>query len=186
MFLKEAYTYEYMKRYVPIVIGVIALCAVLYVGNDSMKNDDSISEATTTEMKVTSFNGSVTKIFEGENVLNYGFDVAETATTTVEKEGALVKVADARIPVVAVYFSFEGGRGYSPADYISNIIVPNVKAVTTKENVTLGAHDWSVVESEWSVWHIAKSANGQWLIVTENKKTENEKAAPVIESIITK
>jgi hypothetical protein len=188
MFFKEAYTCNHMKRYVPIVIGVVALCAVLYVGNDQMKKDSDVvvnGEATTT-VPLTSFNGKVTRVFEGDNVLEYGFDLPETATATVEKDGALVKVADADLPVLAMYLSFEGGRGYSPADYISNVIVPNVKTVTSQGTMTMGSHEWSVVESEWSVWHVAKSSNNSWLLVVENRKDVADKADPIIESITDK
>lgn len=174
-----------MKRYVPIVIGVVALCAVLYVGNNQMKDDDlSVQEQDTALL--TSFTGTVTRVFEGDNVLEYGLDLPENATTSIDMDGALVKISEGDTSLAQVYFSFEGGRGYSPEDYITNKIVTKVAAVTPKENVTIGSHDWSVVESEWSVWHVARSSNGKWLIVVENKKADNDKAGALIESIITK
>lgn len=186
-FSKEAYTCTHMKRYVPIVIGVVALCAVLYIGNSQMENDESSLETKKTDtVSLTSFNGKVTRVFEGDNTLEYGFDLPETASTSVGKDGALVTVTDNDASLVAMYFSFEGGRGYTPEDYITHNIVPNVKAVTTIGTTTLGAHDWTVVESEWSVWHIASALNGNWLIVVENKKVDAEKADALIESIYTK
>jgi hypothetical protein len=175
-----------MKRYVPIVIGVIALCAVLYVGNDQMKKDGAVALEETTTTALTTFSGKVVRTFEGDNILEYGFDLPETATTSVEQDGALVKVTDADAPVLAMYFSFNGGRGYSPEDYIINTIAPKVQAVTVVGTATVGAHEWTVAESEWSVWHVAKSDNGQWLIVVENKKTDAEKANALIGSIVTK
>lgn len=176
-----------MKRYVPIVIGVVALCAILFIGNDQIKNEgDVVSQEENTSIPLTSFSGKVTRVYEGDNVLEYGFDLPETASTSVEKDGALVKVTESENPVLAMYLSYEGGRGYSPSDYITNNIVPSVAAVTDMGTTTLGGHEWSVVESEWSVWHVAKSDNGQWLLVVENKKTDTEKALPIIESIVTK
>ncbi len=179
-----------MKRYVPIVIGVLALCAVLYVGNEQMKQDGDTTiegdKKTSTTPLTTSFTGKVVRNYEGENVLEYGFDLPETASTSIEKDGALVKVVDGGTPVLAMYLSYEGGRGYSPADYISNVIVPNVAAITEDGTATIGSREWTVVESEWSIWHIAKSDNGQWLLVVENKKDVNDKANPIIESIVTK
>ncbi len=187
MFLKEAYTCKHMKRYVPIVIGVLALIAVLYVGENQMKksNDVAVDEQASSTV-MTSFSSKVTRVFEGDNVLEYGFDLPETATATVENDGSLVKVSDNGVPVFAMYLSFEGGRGYSPADYITNNIVPKVKAVTGAGTVTIGGHEWTVAESEWSVWHVAKSSNGNWLLVVENKKAENEKTAAILESMVTK
>ena len=135
---------------------------------------------------MSSFSGSVTRSFEGDNTLEYSFSLPETATTSIGKDGALVKITDGGLPLVAMYLSFEGARGYSPADYITNNIVPNVKAITSNGTVTLGSYEWEVVESEWSVWHIAKSANGAWLMVVENKKDVSDKANAIIESISTK
>lgn len=176
-----------MKRYVPIVIGVVALCAVLYVGDSQMKKDKEVTtDESTSTMMMSSFSGSVTRSFEGDTTLEYTFSLPESATTSVEKDGALVKVSDAGVPVAAMYFSFEGARGYSPADYITNTIVPNVKAITSNGTVTIGSYDWDVVESEWSVWHVAKSTDGKWLIVVENKKDVNQEANTIIESISTK
>lgn len=174
-----------MKRYVPILIGIVALCAVLYVGNTQMDKDDKLA-ADEQKMALTSVTGKVTRVYEGDNTLEYGFDIPENATTSIEKDGALVKATEGDALLAALYFSYEGGRGYTPADYISNVIVPNVKAVTETGTTTIGSHDWTVVESEWSVWHIAPSTNGQWLVVVENKKTQAEKAAVILESLSTK
>ena len=33
-----------MKRYVPIIIGIVALCAVLYLGNSQMNKDKDITK----------------------------------------------------------------------------------------------------------------------------------------------
>lgn len=174
-----------MKRYVPIVIGVVALCAVFY-GLTNKTKSDRLPEGEEQQMVAPSFTGSVTRNFEGDVTLNYGFNLPEGATTTVEKDGALVSVADATSSLVAMYFSFEGGRGYSAADYITNTIVPQVKAITHTGTTTLGGRVWDTVESEWSVWHVAQSDNGQWLIVVENKKVDNDKVYPIIESIVAK
>ena len=80
-----------MKRYVPIIIGVVALCAVFYLGSGGTSNDDEIlaNDESSVEVMSKSFQGSFTKIFEGENTLQYGFDLPETATATVTMEGAL-------------------------------------------------------------------------------------------------
>ena len=177
-----------MKRYVPIIIGIIALCAVLFVGNYEMKKRNAVDadEPTTQHVGKQTFNGKVMRKFEGENTLEYTFEYPDTATTTVEKDGALIKVSDAGSPVLAMYVSYEGGRGYSPADYITNLIVPSVKVITEVSTTTIGTHEWSVVESQWSIWHVAKVNNGNWLLVVENRKTENGNTLPILESMTTK
>lgn len=178
-----------MKKYVPIIIGIVALCAVLYVGDREMKKnsaDLAVDEQKSADMITTSFQGKVTKMFEGENTLLYGFDLPETATTTVEKEGALVKVTEDGASVLAMYVSFEGGRGYLPDDYINKVIAPAVKLTGEKTTVTIGKNDFEVVRSATSEWHVAKVENGAWLLVIESKKTDNEKVASILESLVTK
>ena len=177
-----------MKRYVPIIIGILALGGVLYVGNKEMgkNSDEVVVEGTSTEITSKSFQGKVVRMFEGENTLEYGMDLPETATATLSMDGALIKVIDQDVPVLAMYVSYEGGRGYSPADYITNNIITKVKGVTVVGTTTIGGYDWDVAESEASVWHVTKTADNNWLLVVENRKDVNDKATPIIESIVTK
>jgi hypothetical protein len=175
-----------MKRYVPIIIGVVALCAVLYIGSISMNSrDKSLANEESAASQVTSksFQGSVTRAFEGDNTLDYGFDLPETATATVSMDGALVKVSEMDAPVLAMYVSYEGGRGYSPEDYITNNIIPKVSNITQAGTTTVGGYDWTVVESANSEWHVASVENGNWLLVVENTKANHEKAMSVLSSV---
>ena len=175
-----------MKKYVPIIIGLVALCAVLYLGGSGStdKEEKLAKEETSSEVTSKSFQGSVTKMHEGEQKLAYGLDLEETATATVTMDGALVKVTDADMPVLAMYISYEGARGYTPADYIAKNIMTKVTGVTVKDTVTVGGNEWAVAESANSVWHVASVENGKWLIVAENKKIDSEKAAKVLESFV--
>lgn len=174
-----------MKRYVPIIIGIVALCAVLYAGNKIIKNRDVVKDETPSVVATEEVSGKVTRMFEGENVLEYNFSIPEGATTTLDKDGALVKVNTEAGPLTQIYFSYEGARGYSPADYIKNLIVPNVAVLTMKGTSTIGNYDWEVAESEWSSWHVTRAQTGNWLIVVENKKADAEKADAIIESMST-
>ncbi len=176
-----------MKRYVPILIGIVALCAVLYIGSVQMNKEEELTnEENSTEVTDKSFQGSVMRVFEGENTLLYGFDLPSTATATVSMQGALVKVVDVDVPVFAMYFSYEGGRGYTPAEYVSNVITPKVSGITQMGTTTIGMNGWTVVESKNSVWHVASASNGNWLIVVENVKANSEKTNSIIESLSTK
>jgi hypothetical protein len=95
-------------------------------------------------------------------------------------------VTDTDAPVLAMYVSYEGTRGYTPEDYITHVIVPKVSAVTNADPVTIGSFEWSVVESEFSIWHVAKTEDGKWLLVVENKKADAEKANTILESVSAK
>ena len=177
-----------MKRYIPIIVGIVALCAVVYVGSGVMKSREDVvtdEQKQAEEVSSKSFQGSVTKEFEGANTLSYGLNLPETATATVSMDGALVKVTEENAPVLAMYISFEGGRGYTPADYITNNIVPKVSAITSMGTTTIGGYDWTVVASANSEWHVASVANGNWLLVVENTKVNTEKAMAILESLST-
>ncbi len=175
------------KRYIPIVIGIVALCAVLYLGSSKMTTDDDIliNDETKTEVTNKNFQGSLTKMFEGEHTLEYGLDLPDTASAAVTKEGALVKVTDSGMPVFAMYVSYEGARGYSTTDYITRNIKSKVAGVTMKETVTVGKYDWTVAESANSVWHVTSVENGAWLLVVEYKKADAEKAVGILETLVT-
>ena len=151
-----------------------------------MNNRADVAKEETNEMSSSSFTGKVVRMFEGENVLEYGFDLPEGATTTVERDGSLIKVINQDSLVLAMYTSYEGGRGYSPSDYIKNVITPSVPGLTMSGTTTIGMYDWNVVESSRSIWHVTKGGDGSWLIVVENKKADNEVANAIIESITTK
>ncbi len=183
MFLQEAYTYKHMKRYVPIIIGVVALCAVLYLGSSKISSDEK--NLANDEMKVSvtskSFQGTFTKL---GNTLEYGFDLPETATATVSMDGALIKVADMNSPVLAMYLSYEGDRGYLPADYITNKIMPKVPGITQMGQKMVGEYEWTVVESANSEWHVASIENGKWLLIVENTKAVNEQAMSILETAL--
>ncbi len=179
-----------MKRYVPIIIGVVALCAVLYVGTSMRGGQDVTADEENTEISSSStneFTGQVVRMFEGENVLNYSMSPPEGATTTIGMDGALVNVVDqGGVPLLEMYMSYEGARGYSAEDYITNKIASTVPAITNVGKSTIGLYEWTVVESERSVWHVAKAGNGNWLLVVENLKTDADKADAIIQSISTK
>ena len=177
---------EYMKKYVPIIIGIVALCAVVYVGDKQMKKHDAIAkEEQKSSVSDKSFQGSVTKVFEGDNTLMYGFNIPETATATVTRDGTLIKVTDGGVALLAMYTSFEGARGYTPADYIVQNIVPKVRVVNDNGTTTIGSYDWTVVASEKTEWHVASVANGQWLVVVESSKGDTEKVITLLESLAT-
>ncbi len=150
-------------------------------------NSDVIAEEESMEFSSpTLFNGQVIRNHEGENVLEYTLSLPETATTSIEMDGALIKVSDQGVPLVEMYASYEGARGYSASDYINNNIAPAVKAITSVGTTTIGLYEWDVVESENSIWHVGRVGDGRWLMVIESRKIDSEIAYQIIESLDTK
>jgi hypothetical protein len=184
IFFLEAYTGGYMKKYANISIGVVVLLVVLYGGQLLMKErpEAGISNVEAA-VGMMSISGQVTRVFEGENVINYMLDIPETATTSVSMDGALIRITDTANPLVSIYFSYEGGRGYRPMDYINNTIAPHVPVITPTSTSTIGAYEWQKAESDISEWHLASVLDGNWLIVVENKKTAHEAVERTLESL---
>ncbi|MEN9337811.1 MAG: hypothetical protein RIQ41_125 [Candidatus Parcubacteria bacterium] len=177
---------EQIKTYKAILVAVFGL--VLVVGGAYMYMDYKpvTKEPVIKKTSSKTLEGKVIRTFEGDNTIEYSLTIPEDATTTVGMEGALVKIATPDAPYISMYFSYEGGRGYMPSDYIKNVIVPRVSALTMTGTTTVGGTIWTVAESEQSEWHVAQVGDGQWLLVTENKKSLHDAVLETLESLITK
>lgn len=182
-----AYTREHMKKNISILIGVAVLLVVLYGVERLINKSDSenVSEVTS-EVAMQSITGQVLRVFEGEHILDYSMDIPETSTTTLSMDSALLRITEEANPLVTIYFSYEGKRGYTPLDYINNKIAPQVSVINPVGTTTIGGFDWQVAESEASEWRVAQVMGGQWLIVTENKKSVHDTADSILNSIVLK
>lgn len=188
-FCKQAYTNSHMKKNVTILIGVVVLVVVLFAGNSFMKKGgdkegDNNGIKNTVTMK--SFVGQVVRVYEGDNVLEYGFDIPETATTSIDMDGALIRVLDQENPLATVYMSYEGARGYSSVDYINNVIASHVAVIDLTSTSTIGVNEWQVAESPASEWRVAQVDGGKWLIIVENKKAVHDTVDQMLASVSTK
>ena len=92
-----------------------------------------------------------------------------------------MRITEATTTLGSMYFSYEGGRGYTPEDYLKNVIAPRV-AVTTLGTSTIGGYSWLLLVSTNSEWYITKAVNDQWLVVVENKKSTH---TPMVEILDT-
>ena len=175
-----------MKTYIAILVGVVALFGVVFVGYKLTSDIKKNPETKTPNAQIQTVNGEVKRIFEGDNVLAYQFDAPIEATVSSQMEGALVQVTKSNDLRTSVYFSFEGGRGYSASDYIANVIAPKVSVVNPTGTTTLGAHDWQGIESTYSEWFITSVLNGEWLVIVENKKLFHEDTVNLLETFSVK
>lgn len=177
-----------MKKNITILIGIAAIIAVLYGGERLLDKDRQGGdvEIKNSDVVMRSFVGEVVRVFEGENKLEYGFDIPETATTSLDMDGALVKILDGETSLTSLYFSYEGGRGYSAIDYINNVIAPHVAVINPTGTSTIGGYDWQGAESVGSEWYIASVLNNKWLVVVESKKTGHDALEKLLTSITVK
>jgi hypothetical protein len=172
-----------MKTYIAIIIGIVVLFAVVFVGYKV------IGKKSTTEVKeemvtrTAQVTGEVKRVFEGDHVLSYSFVIPEMSSTTVEMDGGLVKVVGATGTEATVYFSYEGGRGYSPFDYLTEVVAPHVAVIDPTGTTTVGAYVWTTAQSAGSEWFVAPTADSQWLIVVEAKKAFHDDTQRLIQSM---
>lgn len=171
-----------MKRYIAVLVGIVVLSGVVFGGYKFIKSrTETLPVQAETVVRMRTFTGGVMREFEGQNVLNYSFEIPESATTTIEMEGALIKILDAN-PYVTMYISYEGLRGYGPVDYMDAVISPHVSVINLGDIEKLGAYEWQTAETEASEWRIAPVDNGKWLVIVENKKLRHEEANKTLES----
>lgn len=172
-----------MKTYIAILIGIVVLSGVVFGGYMYTKKQvKSVSETTDT-VTYKIINGEVSRWFEGTSTLAYSFGVRQTATTSKQLNDLLLKVTDAGVTVANVYFSYEGGRGYTALDYISEIVAPHVSVITPTGTSTFGAYEWTTAETAGSNWYISSVSEGEWLVIVEGKKTLDLDLKHILETI---
>jgi hypothetical protein len=98
-------------------------------------------------------------------------------------EGGLVRVVGATGLEASVYFSYEGARGYSPVDYVSEVIALHVPVIDVTGTVSIGGYEWTTAETAGSEWYIAQTADKQWLIVVEARKVNHDVALALVSSL---
>ncbi len=174
---------ESIKTYKVILSAVAVLIIVVAGGYLYMRKHAPVAKEAITKSHMKSYEGQVTRIFEGENKVVYSFDIPEAATATLSMDGALVKVMTGASLYSAVYFSYEGGRGYSAEDYIKSIVAPHVNALTVVGTTTIGTRTWTVAQSANTEWHVAQVGDGQWLMVVESPKAQHEDILGTLEGL---
>lgn len=171
-----------MKKYIAILIGIVVLSGMVFGGYKFIKRNKAIPTQSEASVRMRTVIGEVSREYKGQNILGYSFSVPEVATTSVEMDGALIKVENGSNPYSTIYVSYEGARGYGPVDYIDSIVAPHVSVINVTDVVKIGGYDWQTAETEGSEWHIASPDNGKWLVVVENKKTNHADVEKTLES----
>jgi hypothetical protein len=173
-----------MKTYITLLSVVLGL-AIVVTGSYFYMKDKPMQKEALVSSDVSVLEGAVTRIFEGENKITYALDIPTTATSTLGMEGALIKVTEGGAPYVSIYFSYEGGRGYMPEDYIRGVIMPRVRSVLITGTTSIGAYTWTHAETEASEWHVAQVGDGQWLMIVESKRFLHDRVAETLASVST-
>jgi hypothetical protein len=171
-----------MKTYTSILIG-IAVVAGIVGGYSYFKKHKAPMVPIANNVTYKVFSGSTSRWFEGASTLYYSFEGRATATTTNDMNGAYMRVVDGTTTIANVFLSFEGARGLTPLDYISEIVAPHVSVIDPMGTTTVGAYDWTVAETPGSNWYITQAVNDNWLVVVEGKKTLDADLQHVLQTI---
>jgi hypothetical protein len=174
-----------MKTYKVVLLAVLGLVIVVGASYMYMK-DKPVAQKAAVASETETITGEVVRVFEGENKVSYTLAIPKTATSSIGMDGALVKIVDSGSPYVSMYFSFEGGRGYTARDYINNVIAPRVSGLTMGGTTTIGLSTWQVAQTAQSEWHVAQVGDGQWLLIVESKRALHDRAVETLDSLTVK
>ncbi len=150
---------------------------------DNSKNEEVVDIANSEDY--SKYENSVKANFEGEHVLDFSF-LYKNDLIVAQGTGAQVrwfKLLNATgTNDVTLYFTYEGGRGYSAEDYVKEVLKTNedIKASEVKfandENASTTIL-YVLDESNNTEYYVesVKGADGDsWLAIVENKKANDE------------
>ncbi len=166
-----------------LAIGYAVARGVIYAHDKyvNYKAHSAMSSNSNTDTDtVKTFEGTLTSNFEGTSTVKYAFvyDGAYSATSTKPKY-AFIKEGTSTI--ATIYFSYEGGRGYSAADYVSQVIKKSVPSISAALEMMHGDSPWTKTSSVGTDWHIMSS--GEYLTVIESSKQNTPKIESILETL---
>lgn len=131
----------------------------------------------------TKYEGKISAVFEGNHDLNFSFlHLNEIKVEQgVKSQARWFKLIDASSTNnVTLYFTYEGGRGYSANDYIDNVLKTNqdikisdVKFVDEASSTIKYVLDENN-NAEYYVKEIKGADGDSWLAIIENLKANDE------------
>ncbi len=171
-----------------LALGYAVAKGVLYLVNRPSKGASVIVENNATSTKsvmLTKYNTMLSHNFEGENKGDVSFDYDDTyKVSTSSKVANLYTINNVKGEKVAtVYFYFNGGRGATPEEYITETVKKSVPTVSAPANATYGESVWARAESGATEWHLKTATNKNWLVYVESAKANNAEVSNVLKSV---
>lgn len=179
------------------VLVLILLLIVLYKGLEGKSfnksnNGESVVDIANSD-DYTKFEGKVSASFEGSHNLSFMFlhSKALEVTQGVGNQSKWFKLTNASSTNdVTLYFTYEGGRGFTPDDYINEVLKVNGPVVV--EDVKFANNASSSVkhvtnESGNVEYYIqgAKGADGDsWLVIVENNNPTNQVSKDIAKDLM--
>lgn len=168
------------------IVGVvifILLSIFLYSSTQSLKSsiDTSIlGQVRSDVVRMKLYEGVTSSEFEGKNTLSYSFRIPENASVVTALSGKLLAVTQNTKMLGRVFFSYEGGRGYSEYDYIKNSIEKATKDVSETFVETIDGKTFVSVVVDGDIYLVTKLKNGEWLAVFQAGEKGKEELKQII------
>lgn len=181
-----------------LIIIVVVLVAGFGLRGKSLKlwNSDKDTMVDIASSKdYSKYENNVTAKFEGDWVLNFSFlhknDIkVEQGTGSQARWFKLIDASSTND--VTLYFTYEGGRGWSADDYINevlkianpNVVVSDVKFAGESEASSTKYVLDEANNTEYYIEAVKNEKGESWLAIVENKKADNDNTKAIAKDLI--
>ena len=149
---------------------------------------DDVKVVNEEKMGTKTFSGDIYAVFEGTSTakVTFDYDAAYTVEQGTGNRSRYFVVKNASGTLATIYACYEGGRGYSAADYLAETISKAVPTVSAPTTAVYGDASWMTAGTAMTEWHIAPQKNGEWLLVVESKKSNNKEVGEILKTLTIK
>lgn len=180
----------YISLALYIVLGVAAgyLVAKGVRAFMSSRDADDVKVVTEEKMGTKTFSGEVVALFEGTSTakVTFDYDGSYTVEQGTGNRSRYFVVKNASSTLATIYASYEGGRGYSAAEYLAEIIAKVVPTVGAPSTSVYDDASWMTASTVNTEWHLAPQKDGEWVLVVESKKADNAKVGEILKTLTVK
>lgn len=172
-------TKGFETRHIQILGAIIfiLLSIFLYSSTESLKKtlDTSvITNVRSDAVRMRLYEGVTSSEFEGKNLLSYSFRIPENAAVVTALQGKVLAVTQNNKVLGRVSFSYEGGRGYAPEEYIKEIILKDVSEKVPTFIQTIGERSFVSFKYDGDLYLVTKVDGGEWLATFQGTEKDEE------------
>lgn len=176
-----------------VIIGILLIAIIALLGYKYMhkmpkltvvSNNNASSTVNVVPVNYKTAETVASASFEGDRSKTVSFDIPESYTVVAQKSKNTYAVMNGASKVATLYYSYEGGRGYAPTDYVINNIATKVAGLSLVSTSTVGSADYataSTVNSDFKV-----GSYGEWLVMSESSKANSAEVDALLKSITVK
>lgn len=177
----------YISLALYVVLGVAAgyLVAKGVRAFMSGRDTDDVKVETVQKTGSKTFSGDIASNFEGTTTakVTFDYDASYTVEQGTGNRSKYFVIKTASGTLATIYASYEGGRGYSAAEYLAEVIAKVIPTVSAPANTVYGDASWMTAGTVATEWHLAPEKNGEWVLVVESKKADNTKVGEILKTL---